>query len=64
MDGVYILDDIGARIWQLIVEQGYKTQIIDNLLLEYNVDESTVTKAVDELLTQVVGRGIYYPFYQ
>ncbi len=59
-DGVYILDNIGARIWQLIVDQGYKTHIIDSLLLEYNVDETTVTKAVDELLTQLLAEGFIF----
>ena len=53
-DGVYILDDIGARIWQLIIEHGTKARIASQLMLEYDVDEVTVNRAVEDLILQMV----------
>ncbi len=56
-DGVYVLDDIGARIWQLIVEYGNKSQVANRLLREYDVDEVTVNAALDDLITQLLEQG-------
>lgn len=56
-DGVYVLDDIGARIWQLIVDDGYKAKIVEQLLLDYDVDDETVHIALGEFFTQLIQQG-------
>ncbi len=56
-DGVYVLDDIGARIWQLLVEFGDKTQVTQQLLHEFEVDERTVKAELDNLINQLIEQG-------
>ena len=56
-DGVYVLNDIGARIWQLINKCGYKAHIAEQLLKEYEVDALIVNTALDELIRQLVDNG-------
>ena len=59
-DGVYILDDIGARIWQLINECGDKAQVVTQLLKEYEVDEMTIEKEVGIFINQLIDKGFLF----
>ena len=56
-EGVYILDDIGARIWQLLVEYGNKELVTHQLRLEYDVDQTTVEDELNSLIDQLIEQG-------
>jgi hypothetical protein len=57
--GVYYgLNEVGARIWELLKEPREAGQIRDVLLDEYEVEPEAVTRDVLGLLTELAGRGL------
>ena len=44
------LEERGAKIWQLLQEHGDTTVVIENLLVEYEVDEATLRQDLPELI--------------
>jgi hypothetical protein len=46
----YVLDDVGTRCWQLLLEHGDLEQIIPTMLAEFDVDEQTLRSDLDALL--------------
>jgi hypothetical protein len=46
----YELDDVGVRLWQLLAEDGDFDNAIDQLLLEYEVEEDELRREMRELL--------------
>ena len=47
--GVYVLDDIGTRIWQLLVEHGDVATVVEGLLAEYDVGEAVLNRDLTDL---------------
>ena len=52
------LDEVGTRIWQLLVEQEDVQAITATMLNEYDVEEEQVEKDIQNLLTQLDKAGI------
>jgi len=52
------LDEVGTRIWQLLVEQEDMQSITATMLNEYDVEENQVEKDIQNLLTQLDEAGI------
>ena len=52
------LDEVGTRIWQLLVEQKDIQTITATMLNEYDVEEEQVEKDIQNLLTQLDKAGI------
>ena len=52
------LDEVGTRIWQLLVEQEDMQSITATMLNEYDVEVEQVEKDVQNLLTQLDKAGI------
>ncbi|KAA6187412.1 PqqD family protein [Thiohalocapsa marina] len=44
----------GSRVWRLLEELGDTEAVIDGLLKTYEVDEVTLRRDVDELLTNLI----------
>jgi hypothetical protein len=47
------LDDIGARIWQLLSEDGDTEKALTLLLTEYETDEKTLRQDLINLITEL-----------
>jgi hypothetical protein len=47
------LDDVSARIWQLLTEDGDTEKLLNTLLAEYDVDEATLKKDLTELFSRL-----------
>ncbi len=54
----YGLDGIGTRMWNLLVEHGDKSHVIDVLLEEYEVDRASLTRDLDDLVGRLVEQGL------
>ena len=57
--GTYFgLNDVGARTWQLILEQGRLSRVLDALLDEYAGEREVVERDLMELAAQLVARKL------
>ena len=57
--GTYFgLNDVGARTWQLILQHGRLSQVLDALLLEYELDRDEGARDLLALATQLVARQL------
>jgi hypothetical protein len=54
------LDEVGTRIWQLLVEQEDMQTITATMLNEYDVEEDQVEKDIQNLLTQLDKAGLVH----
>jgi len=54
------LDEVGTRIWQLLVEQEDMQTITAIMLNEYDVEEDQVEKDIQNLLTQLDKAGLIH----
>jgi hypothetical protein len=57
--GTYFgLNDVGARTWQLIVEHGALSRVLDVLLQEYAAERDVIERDLLELGRQLVSRQL------
>jgi len=54
----YTLDDIGARMWQLLHEHEKTEPVVALLLDEYDVDENTLRQDLAGLITRLAESGL------
>jgi coenzyme PQQ synthesis protein D (PqqD) len=54
----YELDDVGARIWQLLGERGNADAIVPELLEEYDVEEAKLRNDVSRLVSELGNAGL------
>ena len=54
LQSIYTLNEVGARIWQLIDGQKSRGQIIDAIVDEFKVTYQTAEKDVSEFLSKLV----------
>ena len=57
----YVLDDVGARCWNLLAEHGDMEQVVSSMLSEYDVDEATLRSDLGELLARLRSAGLVVP---
>lgn len=58
-DGVYYgLDDVGARVWQLLRTPISLNQIRDTLVAEYDVDPARCERDIRSLILELTDRGL------
>lgn len=53
-NGLFILTDVGAFIWDLLPNVDNQDQILSAVLTEYQVDEETAKKDITEFLRKLV----------
>ena len=57
--GMYFgLNDVGARTWQLIIEHGSLSRVLDVLAAEYNTEREEIERDLLALATQLVARKL------
>ena len=54
----YSLDDVGTRMWQLLVEHGDVATVVERLLAEYDVDEATLRRDLAQLIAALADAGL------
>lgn len=54
----YGLDEVGARIWQLLGETDSVDAIVERLMGEYDVTRETLRADVERLLEELASRGL------
>jgi len=52
------LDDVGTRVWQLLVEDGDPAKALSQLQQVYDVDELTLRIDLAKLLAQLSSEGL------
>jgi len=57
--GIYFgLNEVGTRIWSLLVEHGDKNKVVQGMLAEFNVEEQDLRRDVDKLLQELSEKGL------
>jgi hypothetical protein len=57
-DGLYMLSDVGGRIWELLEAGQDRDSIIRTLYQEYDAPENQIAADCDEFLNDMVQRGL------
>lgn len=52
------LDDVGADIWQLLLEHKSTDLVATHLLAKYQVDEETARRDVEKLVNELLSAGL------
>lgn len=54
----FSLDDIGTRIWSLIMERNTIDAVVAQMLQEYDVTDTVLRKDVEALVDRLVAAGL------
>jgi hypothetical protein len=54
----FTLDDVGTRMWQLLVEHRHPDRVVEAMLAEYATDEATVRRDLANLLAQLLDQKL------
>lgn len=57
-NGLISLTETSALIWKMIEEGSTKEQILAKILSEYDVDEKTAKKDIDEFIQTATEKGL------
>lgn len=60
-ENYFKLDEVGTRVWQLLVEDGDPEQALETVLEEYEVDQETLREDMERLLSQLLDAGLLKP---
>lgn len=52
-NGLFVLTELGTFIWDLLPEADTKEQILEKILAEYEVEESTAKNDLEEFLDKL-----------
>lgn len=52
-NGIFVLTELGGFIWDILSEAKGKEDILKAVLAEYEVDEETASKDIDEFLEKL-----------
>ena len=54
----FTLDATGTRMWALLAEHGSPQEVCRLLLAEYEVEEATLARDLDELVARLAAEGL------
>ncbi|MGN0468965.1 MAG: PqqD family protein [Acutalibacteraceae bacterium] len=57
-NGIFTLTEVGAQIWKLIEKGSDENQIVKEIIKEYEIDEETAKKDVEEFIDRLCSLGI------
>jgi len=57
-EDLFQLDDVGTRIWQLLVEHEDPEIVLQKMLAEFEVDPDTLRVDMEQLLTELLEFGL------
>ena len=55
---VFVLDDIGSRIWQMLAEDGETANVVEQLLELYDVDEATLRRDLANFIAELIEKRV------
>jgi hypothetical protein len=54
----FVLDDVGADMWQALVKHGNLAEAANDLLKDYRVDEATLRADLCNFVDDLLSRGL------
>ena len=57
-NGTVLMNDVSAFVWEKLQEPATKEELLQAVLSEFEVDEETASRDLDELLEKFAGLGI------
>ena len=57
-NGTVLMNDVSAFVWEKLQESVTKEELLQAVLSEFEVDEETASRDLDELLEKFAGLGI------
>ena len=57
-NGTVLMNDVSAFVWEMLQEPVTKEELLQAVLSEFEVDEETASRDLDELLEKFAGLGI------
>ncbi len=57
-DHFYALDDVGTRMWQILVDTGQPEAVVAQMVREYKVDAETMRRDLDKLIEELRQAGL------
>ena len=57
-NGTVLMNDVSAFVWEKLQEPATKEDLLQAVLNEFEIDEETASRDLDELLEKFVGLGI------
>jgi len=54
----FALDDVAARMWEVLADTGAVSSVVESLVLEYDVDRSSLQKDADRFVRTLVKRRL------
>ena len=57
-NGTVLMNDVSAFVWEKLQEAATKEELLQAVLSEFEVDEETASRDLDELLEKFAGLGI------
>ena len=60
-NGVFVMTEVGGRIWELLPDGKERKEIVSALLDEYDVEESLLREDVDVFLNRLIADGLLIP---
>ena len=63
-DRYFGLNDVGARMWELLAEDGDVNAALSTLLVEYDVDAATLRRDLASLIAQCQEQGLVTAEYR
>lgn len=58
LNGIMTLNESGALIWRMMQEGGTEKELIDGILAEYNVDQTTAEADINEFIANIQEKGL------
>jgi len=61
LEHVYVLNELGSRVWGLLDEQTPISQIVDAICSDYEVSAEQAARDIDELLHNLETAALIHP---
>ncbi len=61
LEHIYVLNEVGSRVWGLLDERTPVSQIVDAICAEYEASPEQAARDIDELLHNLETAGLIQP---
>ena len=59
-NGLIVLNEVGARVWELLSQGKNQDEIVDSIAAEYDAEMQTIREDVQELLQKLMLLGLVH----
>ena len=64
LEHIYVLNELGSRVWDLLDQQMPVSQIVDAICSDYEVSAEQAARDIDELLHNLETAALIHPMEQ